>query len=110
MAILIFAQTFGGAIFLSIGDLIFSERLRSGLESHVPEIDADAVIAAGGIGFRRIVPDEYLPGALQAYSEGVTGVFYLLLAMASVGFFLSFGIGWKNIKKNEPKPEEKTEV
>lgn len=107
MALLVFTQTFGGAVYLAIADVVFSHCLQDSLAKRVPNVDAGAVIAAGGTGFRATVPVEELDGVLDAYSDGVAGVFYLLAATAVVGSLLGFGIGWKDVrgKKTTEKPE-----
>jgi hypothetical protein len=56
MAIMTFCHTFGGSSFLAIAPAIFSQSLQSNLPFYAPDVDAEAVIAAGATGFHRIVP------------------------------------------------------
>lgn len=101
LAFLVFSQTFLGSIFLSAANVIFNNRLHGGLTSHAPDVDADSVMAAGATGFRAIVPDNSIHGVLLGYCDALSAVFYLLVALGLVGFILSFGMGWKDIR--EPK-------
>lgn len=98
-AVLVFSQTFGGAIFVSIANVIFNNKLHDELVSRLPDLDADAIINAGASGVRQAVPTRDLPEALLSYSNAVSATFYLAVAGSCVMFFTSFGIGWKDIRK-----------
>jgi hypothetical protein len=101
MSILVFSQTFGGAIFLAIAQLIFSHGLISGLEEYVPTINPEIVINAGATAVRGVVSAADLPAVLQAYMVGIDRVFYLATGAAGVLFLCSWGMGWKSIKKDQ---------
>ncbi|KAJ4314850.1 hypothetical protein N0V84_008681 [Fusarium piperis] len=101
-AVLIFAQTFGGAIFVSIANVIFNNKLHDELVSRLPNLDADAIIDAGASGVRQVVSTKDLPEALMSYSNAVNATFYLAVAASCAMFFTSFGIGWKDIRKKAP--------
>ena len=111
-ALVVFAQNLGGAIFLSIGQLVFSSRLRHGLHAYAPGVDVDTVINAGATGLRSTtaVPEASLPGVLLAYSEAYDGAMYLSAGVAGVAFIFAFGMGWVSTKKPDatklaPEPE-----
>lgn len=106
MALLIFTQTFGGAIFLAVANQIFSARLEASLASSISDADAEAITEAGGRGFSDIVSPEQLHQVQLAYSSAVGNVFYLLTGLACVGFLLSWGIGWKDIRKVENRDRD----
>ncbi|KAG0652220.1 Efflux pump mlcE [Hyphodiscus hymeniophilus] len=105
MAIVVFFQTFGGAVFLSFDQTIFSNDLVSGLHKYAPEVDAAAVVQAGATGFRDIVAKSSVDGVLKAYSHAVNHVFYLAAGTAFGAFVVCWGMGWKNIKKPKPKKD-----
>ncbi|GKT85843.1 MFS multidrug transporter [Colletotrichum tofieldiae] len=90
MATLIFLQTFGGAIFLTAAEVIFSEGLGNNLTKYAPAVSAKTILAAGGTGFRTVVPKADLPGVLMAYSKSISEVFYLLIGLGGV----TFGLAW----------------
>ncbi|KAK1590281.1 major facilitator superfamily transporter [Colletotrichum navitas] len=111
MATVIFLQTFGGAIFLTVASVIFSEGLGTNLARYAPSVDAKTILAAGGTGFRTVVPQADLPGVLMAYSRSIGEVFYLLVALGGVTFALAWGMGWVDIrKKNDKKNNKKGEA
>ncbi|WPG99119.1 Hypothetical protein R9X50_00193000 [Acrodontium crateriforme] len=108
MALIMFSQTFFGALFLSFSDTIFTNSLRSLLHQDAPNVDAQAVIKAGAYGFRQIVKPELLSGVLNAYSGSIDRIFYLCASLATGCFFLAWGMGWVDIreKKQPTKPQE----
>ncbi|OHW98068.1 MFS multidrug transporter [Colletotrichum incanum] len=108
MATLIFLQTFGGAIFLTAAEVIFSEGLGNNLAKYAPAVDAKIILAAGGTGFRTVVPKAELPGVLMAYSKSINEVFYLLIGLGGVTFGMAWGMGWVDIRKK--KGEKKGNV
>ncbi|KAK2015900.1 major facilitator superfamily transporter [Colletotrichum eremochloae] len=103
MATVIFLQTFGGAIFLTVASVIFSEGLGTNLAKYAPSVDAETILAAGGTGFRKVVSQADLPGVLTAYARSIGEVFYLLVALGGVSFALAWGMGWVDIRKKDGK-------
>ncbi|KDN62611.1 putative major facilitator superfamily transporter [Colletotrichum sublineola] len=103
MATVIFLQTFGGAIFVTVASVIFSEGLGTNLAKYAPSVDAETILAAGGTGFRKVVSQDDLPGVLTAYARSIGEVFYLLVALGGVSFALAWGMGWVDIRKKDDK-------
>ena len=99
MSLVVFSQTFGGALFLSFDQTTFSSGLSNALHKYAPEVDAAAVINAGATGFRAIVDKSSLHGVIQAYSEALSHVFYVGAGAAVGAFICCWGMGWKSIKK-----------
>jgi hypothetical protein len=106
-AILIFCQNFFAAVAVTVGNTIFQEGLVSEIDAHVPGVDSDAAIAAGGSAdaVRAIAPpgSPQLKGLLEAYSIGVSHVSYLLLAMGVAAAVSSFGMGWVDLRTTKTK-------
>lgn len=106
MALLVTAQTYFGALFLSFGDTVFTNSLRSTLENFMPVTQADTIAHAGAYGFRKVVPDGQLSAVLKAYSTSVDRVFYMMVALAGLCFIFSWGLGWVDVRK-KPTSEAK---
>jgi hypothetical protein len=100
-ALVVFAQNLGGAVFLSLSQIVFSSRLRHYLAIYAPEIDPQLVIVAGAVGIRKAVPASSLPGVLLAYSKSFDRVMYLATGVAGGALFAAFGMRWMNIKRKE---------
>jgi hypothetical protein len=106
MSLVVFSQTFGGSIFLTFGQLVFSNSLLPELRKYAPTADAQAIITAGATSFRDIVNSEDLPGVLKAFNAAINHDFYLAAGAAVGAFVCCFGMGWANIrKKKDTTPE-----
>jgi len=106
MALVMFSSTFGGALFLSFSDTIFTNSLRSLIPHYAPNLDADRVLAAGATGFRDILSGQDLQNVLLAYAQSIDRVFYLVASLAAMCFVTAWGLGWKDIRQ-KPAPESK---
>ncbi|KAG8170300.1 hypothetical protein KVR01_001045 [Diaporthe batatas] len=106
MSLIVFAQTFGGSIFLTVANVIFNNQLRTLLEQNVPGVPADRVIGAGATAFRSVVPEQDLESVLRVYSRALSAVFYLSAALACVYLGLSWGMGWTDIRKKGVAEEQ----
>lgn len=106
MALLIFSQLFGGALFLSFAQTAFTNGLIKYVPIYAPGVSAETVIAAGASAIQQAVPKAALKGVLEAYNTSINHVFYLAAASAAAMFIFCWGLGWKSIKKAKiVKPE-----
>ncbi|TAQ89078.1 hypothetical protein B7494_g2583 [Chlorociboria aeruginascens] len=101
MSIAVFSQTFGGALFLSFAQTIFSHELLVGLKKYAPTVDVETVITAGATNIRKVISKEDQPGVIQAYNFGTNSNFYLAAGAAVALFVFSLGMGWRSIKKKK---------
>ncbi|KAK0260207.1 hypothetical protein LTS09_005023 [Friedmanniomyces endolithicus] len=104
MAIVIFCQGMGGAVFLIVANAVFSNSLRHqlGLQSSKIGVAPDAVINAGARGLRQLIPDgERLAVVLQAYTDSIDNVMYVGVGVACVAFAFAWGLGFKDIRKEK---------
>lgn len=97
-AIVIFFQTLGGAIIVSVANNIFSSKLLSGIVRVVPELDPDVVLKTGATSLRDVIPAEYLPAVIQVYNDALVGTFYVGTAMAAFTIIGSALLEWKSVK------------
>lgn len=101
MTLLIFGQTFGGALFLALAQTVFSRSLVGHLKHHAPTVDPQTVIAAGATAFRKILKPDQIAGILQVYNLALNDVFFLSTGAAVGTFIFALGIGWVDIRKKE---------
>ena len=104
MALIMFCQSFFSASFLSFADVIFNNSLRTLLPKNAPEVNAEAVIAAGASGFRAVVPSADLQSVLEVYAKSIDGIFYLTVGAACAAWLTSWAMGWKDIRKKDGSP------
>jgi len=103
IALIMFSGMLSGAILLSVSALIFTNSLRTLIPIDAPQVDAQAVIVAGATGFRNFLDPNRVASVVVAYAKSIDRVFYLVTAVSVVAFFMSFGMGWKDIR---PKKKE----
>ena len=101
MALLMFSQTFGGALFLSFSDTIFTNSLKALIPTYAPSVDATTVINAGANGFRRLISGSNLVNVLVAYAKSVNRVFYRTASAGVCCFIFTWGMGWKDIREKK---------
>ncbi|KAL9603377.1 MAG: hypothetical protein Q9219_001239 [cf. Caloplaca sp. 3 TL-2023] len=99
--IIIFVQTLGGALFISVGQNIFTNRLMKNLLADVPSLGPEIVLHTGATNLRKAIQDidpALLGGVLRAYNSAITQTFYVSLAMAALSIIGSALIEWKSVK------------
>ncbi|KAL1854698.1 hypothetical protein Plec18170_004789 [Paecilomyces lecythidis] len=107
-SLVFFFQYLGGAIFLAVGETIFTNGLRASLETYAPNVHAQTIINAGASAVRSAAPEADLPSVLFAYNRALVHTFYLALGGSTASFLTSFGMGWKRIpRKTAEKKDEK---
>ena len=106
LAILVFFQTFSGAVFLAFAQTAFSLGLNDALAKYAPTVSPITVVTAGATKFRQVVDNGALDGVILAYNEALQHVFYIATG-ASVGMFIAaWGMGFTNIKKKKEEKEK----
>ncbi|PWY90526.1 MFS general substrate transporter [Aspergillus sclerotioniger CBS 115572] len=96
-AIVAFAQTLGGALFVSVAQNVFQNELHKNL-AKVPGVDAASVVQAGATMLRKVVSTDQLPAVLEAYNEAVTTTFYVGVAMGALAIFGALPIEWISVR------------
>jgi hypothetical protein len=97
-AVIIFLQTLGGALFVSIGENVFTNKLVEGILAYAPAVDPRLVLGTGATSIQSTIPPEFLPGVTLAYSEALTRAFLVSAVMASASVIGSLFIEWKSVK------------
>lgn len=99
VALIMFAQTFGGALFLTFAETVFANGLTKAINTFAPNVSAKTVIGAGASAVRGVVPKVELAGVLLAYNQAVQQTFYLAAGAAAGTLVFCWGMGWKSVKK-----------
>ena len=99
--LIVFSQTFAGALFLSISDTIFTNSLDTLLPEYAPSVNPETVISAGATGLRSLVSATDLANVVTAYAKSVDRVFYLTAGMSAGCFIFSLAMGMKDIRKKK---------
>lgn len=99
IAIITFAQSLSGAIFIAIAQNVFQNRLAASMLAYSPSISADAVIKAGATNLTASLPQDVLPAVLYAYNVAVTQTFYVCVGGAAISFFGAGLVEWKSMRQ-----------
>ncbi|KAI9694023.1 MAG: MFS sugar transporter [Bathelium mastoideum] len=97
-AIMMFAQTLGGALFISVGQNVFTNRLVSALAAAVPDLDPGIVLATGATSLKDKIATRFLSGVLTAYDAAITDTFYVSTAMAALSMVGAVFVQWRSVK------------
>lgn len=97
-ACVMFFNSLGGAIAISIAQNIFVNSLAREIPRYAPGMDPRVVIHAGATYVRDVVPPQLLPGVLHAYTLAIVSAFVLAIATSGLAFFISLGMERKSVK------------
>ncbi|KAI0973219.1 MFS general substrate transporter [Xylaria arbuscula] len=99
LAILIFTQYFGAALFVSVAQSVFETSLRDLLSKDLNSVQADAIIKGGATAVRSLVSDAtQLQQVLAAYASSINRVMYLATALGAMSFIFGCGLSWENVR------------
>ena len=101
-SLMMFSQTLGGAVFLSVANNLFDAKLASGLAG-IPGIDVGRVVDAGATDLRTMVAARFLPRVLVAYNAALRDTFYLVTALTCVTIVGALAMEWKSINKDRER-------
>jgi hypothetical protein len=108
-AMMFFVQQLGGAIFLPVGQNLFSSSLVKRLEG-IAGLHPDIIINTGATDLRNVVPASELGSVLHAYSYACTRVFVLGAGLSACMILGAAAVEWKSIKKVKSEAPRDTMV
>ena len=97
-SVMMFSQTIGGALFISVAENIFTNRLISNLVARVPDVDPQIVVNAGATSLAETIGAKDIREVLVAYNSAITQTWYVSVAMASLTIIGSLSMEWKSVK------------
>ncbi|GJN66154.1 hypothetical protein PLIIFM63780_003622 [Purpureocillium lilacinum] len=97
-AIIIFAQSLGGALFVTAGQTVFSNRLTAFVMEYAPQVDPGVVLDAGATKIRDIIAAEYLDGVVHAFNSALSNCFLVSAATAAAAITGAVLVEWKSVK------------
>ncbi|KAH7062488.1 major facilitator superfamily domain-containing protein [Macrophomina phaseolina] len=103
-AIMMFTQTLGGALFISVGQNVFTNQLIKNIAHAIPEGGASLqglVLSTGATELQGAITrgfPQYLDGVLSAYNDALTQTFYVSVALASLSILGAACCQWVSVK------------
>ncbi|KAI9647104.1 hypothetical protein NHQ30_005106 [Ciborinia camelliae] len=100
LAFILFAQSLGGTIFVTIGQAIFSHELVKNLSAlNLTSLPASLILHAGATELRKVVPSLHVEDILAAYNIAITKTFLAAIVTSAASLFACLTMEWKNLKK-----------
>lgn len=97
-AVVVFTQTLGGSLFVSVSQNVFSNKLVEYVGDYAPGISASTVLSAGATSIQKIIPSEFLNGVTLAYNDALMQTFLVSAALAATSIVGSGFMEWRSVK------------
>ncbi|ETI28818.1 hypothetical protein G647_01270 [Cladophialophora carrionii CBS 160.54] len=101
--LLMFCQSLGGALFIAVGQSVFSNGLVEGAAKYAPDLDPQFLLRTGATAIRSALEQSGMEGelrqAIQAYVYALKDCYRVSVAVSCVAFIASCLLEWKNVKK-----------
>jgi MFS family permease len=102
-SIMMFAQMFGGSLFISIAQNTFTNHLVSGL-SGIPGVNAAEVLHTGATEITGLIKDPDMLHTVQiVYNDAIMKAFLVGLIMICISSLGAAGMEWKSVKVKKSK-------
>ena len=101
-SIMVFIQLLGGAMFVSIAQSVFTNKLVNGIIAlHIPHLNARQIVQSGATHLRQVVPAGHLREVLLAYNVALVKAFQIGLVLACLSILGALGMEWKSVKNKK---------
>jgi hypothetical protein len=104
-ALIMFLQSIGGSVFVSIAQNVFENKLVSGIRHDVPSVDPGIVLRAGATSLKDAVAPAVVDAVIFVYNQALVSAFYVATAAACLSVVGTLAIEWKSIKVQPESPE-----
>ncbi|KAI8950859.1 major facilitator superfamily domain-containing protein [Xylaria longipes] len=99
IAITLFFQNFGGALFVSVGNNVLNSQLVRRITAlGIPGVNANDILNAGATGIRDIVPHQYLDTVIVAYNKALKQTFQVALIISTLTVLGAAFMEWRSVK------------
>jgi hypothetical protein len=101
ISLMFFAQSLGGAVFVCVGQSLFTNYLASTLPL-ISGIDPVAILAAGATDLAKFVSADKLSEVVVIYNDALVRALTVALAVSCSMLLPSLGMEWRSVKKANP--------
>ncbi|KAI0468776.1 MFS general substrate transporter [Xylaria cf. heliscus] len=102
-SVIAFMQTLGGALFVSVGNSVFNNKLAEELVQNVPSVAPKDIINTGTTNLHKL-PADIVPGVLLSYNNALTTAFIVATALAAIAILGAAFMEWKSVKGKKIEP------
>ena len=101
-AFMVFIQLLGGAMFVTIAQNVFTNKLVSGiLAINIPNLNPQIIVQSGATHLRRQIPAAFLPEVLVAYNAALVKTFQVALCLSCLTLLGAIGMEWRSVKNKK---------
>ena len=97
-ATIMFCQTLGGALFISVAQNIFSNQLINNVVASAPGLNPQQVLSVGATQLKTLIPAGGYQGVLEAYNNTITQTFYVSVATSALSVIGAACMQWRSVK------------
>lgn len=98
VAITFFAETLGGALFVSVGNNILNNKLVQNIGAlNILRVDPHVIVKLGATQLRNYVPEQYVAQTVVAYNQALVKTFQVALIVACLSALGAVGMEWKSV-------------
>jgi len=101
--LLMFCQSLGGALFIAVGQSVFSNGLVTGVAKYAPDLDPQLLLNTGATAIRstlgKLGLEDHIHQAIEAYVYALKDCYRVTVAVSGVAFIASCFFEWKSVKK-----------
>jgi hypothetical protein len=110
IALLCFSENFGGAVFVSVAQNLWANKLAQKLQN-ITGIDPTQVVKTGATEIANLTEDPVTLKAVRvAYRDSLREAFLVALILICIATVGTLGVDWKNIKAKDEKKDSDTET
>ncbi|KAM0713932.1 hypothetical protein Q7P37_010895 [Cladosporium fusiforme] len=110
-AVIIFIQTLGSAVFVALGQTVFTNRLIDNITAYNVPVNPLDILSGGATSIASLVKPEDLSLLRTAYNRALMETFYLSVAAGAISLLGSVFIPWSSVKtKNTQQDKAQEEV
>ncbi|CAJ2507215.1 Uu.00g084010.m01.CDS01 [Anthostomella pinea] len=99
LSVILFAQHFGPALFVSVAQTIFTNRLVVNLHAVAPQLDAKAIEQMGLGQLKASIGPQKLQDVLRGFDRSLVQTWYLPLGLACATAVGSLMMEWRSVKE-----------
>jgi hypothetical protein len=110
IALLCFSENFGGAVFVSVAQNLWANKLGQKLQN-ITGIDLAQVVKTGATEITSLTEDPVTLKAIRvAYRDSLSQAFLVALLLICIATIGTLGVDWKNIKAKDKKKDHDIET
>jgi hypothetical protein len=87
-----------GALFVSVGQNVFQNKLISGLVARVPSVNPKIIFLAGATNLKNAVDPKFITEVISVYNDALVTAFQVGIAMSGVYIVGVLAMEWKSVK------------